>query len=113
MQKIFLLLCTFMCMAGAYAQNSFKIIVKTKQSNTAMSDATILVKGTNIILKTLPDGTASINNIPNGNQTILIRNIGFEEYKLNLNFPLNQEKPLEILMESAEDELEEVIVSST
>lgn len=113
MRKIFLLLCAFVCMASAYAQNSLKLTVKDKKDNTVLADATVLVKGTNIILKTATDGTANLSSIPNGPQTILIRNVGFEEYKLSLNFPLTQNKSFEVLMESAEDELEEVIISST
>ncbi|RZJ82115.1 MAG: TonB-dependent receptor, partial [Chryseobacterium sp.] len=113
MRKIFLLLCALVCMVSAYAQNSLKVRVKDKQNHTALADATILVKGTNIILKSAADGTANLNNIPNGLQTILIRNVGFEEQKLMLTFPLTQNEAIEILMEPAEDELEEVIVSST
>ncbi|MCX3263581.1 TonB-dependent receptor [Pedobacter agri] len=113
MRKIFLLLCALVCMVSAYAQNSLKVRVKDKQNNTALADATILVKGTNIILKSAADGTANLNNISNGLQTILIRNVGFEEQKLMLTFPFTQNEAIEILMEPAEDELEEVIVSST
>ncbi|WP_316794846.1 TonB-dependent receptor domain-containing protein [Pedobacter agri] len=113
MQKIILLFCTILCITGAYAQNSLKIIVKNKETKSVLSDVTILVKNTNILVKTLTDGTTSLNNIPNGNQTLIIRNIGFEEQQLTLLFPVNQEKPLEILMEEADEELEEVIVSST
>lgn len=113
MRKIILLLCALVCITSAYAQNSFQILVKDKANQTAISGATILIKGTNLMAKTADDGSATIGNIPNGNQTILVRNVGFEEQKITLVFPLKQEKALVVLLESAEDELEEVIVSST
>ena len=113
MQKITLLLCTFLCVASAYAQNSLKILVKNKTDQQAVSDATILIKGSSLIAKTAADGTAVFSNIPNGNQTVIVRSVGFEEQRLNLTFPLSQDKIFEILLAPATDELEEVIVSST
>ncbi|MCX2431293.1 TonB-dependent receptor [Pedobacter sp. GR22-10] len=113
MQKIILLLCTFLCLGSAYAQNSLEISVRNKTDKTIISDATVLIKGTNLIIKTKADGTASFENIPDGSQTIIIRNIGFREQRLIVTFPLNQVKTYEIFLEPAEDELDEVIVSST
>lgn len=113
MRKIILLFCTVLCITTAYAQNSFKIIVKNKDTKGALSDATILLKNTTIVVKTSADGIAVLNNIPNGKQTLIIRNVGFKEQQLALLFPNNQDQPLEILMEEADEELEEVIVSST
>lgn len=113
MRKIILLFCTVLCITTAYAQNSFKIIVKNKDTKGALSDATILLKNTTIVVKTSADGIAVLNNIPNGKQTLIIRNVGFQEQQLALLFPNNQDQPLEILMEEADEELEEVIVSST
>jgi len=100
-------------MVSAYAQNTFKILVKDKENKGVLSDVTVLIKNTDLIAKTGADGIAIFTNIPNGNQTLLIRNVGFEEQKIMLNFPINQNKPFEVLMNLAEDELEEVIVSST
>ena len=113
MRKIILLFCTVLCITTAYAQTSFKIIVKNKDTKGTLSDATILLKNTTIVAKTSADGIAVLNNIPNGKQTLIIRNVGFQEQQLALLFPNNQDQPLEILMEEAEEELEEVIVSST
>jgi iron complex outermembrane receptor protein/outer membrane receptor for ferrienterochelin and colicins len=113
MRKIILLFCTLLCITTAYAQNSVKIIVKNKNTKGALSDATILLKNTTIVVKTSADGIAVLGNIPNGKQTLIIRNVGFQEQQLALLFPNNQDQPLEILMEEADEELEEVIVSST
>ncbi|PWS31623.1 TonB-dependent receptor [Pedobacter paludis] len=113
MRKIILMLCTFVCITSAYAQNSFKVLVKNKESKANLSAATILIKGTGLLAKTAENGMATINNIPDGNQVLIIRNVGFEEQTITLTFPINQSAPLEIFLQESEDELEEVIVSST
>jgi len=113
MRKIILMLCTFVCITSAYAQNSFKVFVKNKESKANLSAATILIKGTSLLAKTAENGMATINNIPDGNQVLIIRNVGFEEQTITLTFPINQSAPLEIFLQESEDELEEVIVSST
>jgi len=101
------------CITSAYAQNSFKVFVKNKESKANLSAATILIKGTSLLAKTAENGMATINNIPDGNQVLIIRNVGFEEQTITLTFPINQSAPLEIFLQESEDELEEVIVSST
>ncbi|TCD29033.1 TonB-dependent receptor [Pedobacter psychrodurus] len=113
MQKIIVLLCALVCTVSAYAQETFKIIIKDQKSKSTLNGVTILVKGTNVIAKTGENGTASFNNIPAGNQTLIIRYVGYAEQLIPLNFPVKQTGPLEILLAESEDELEEVIVSST
>lgn len=113
MRKITLLLCTIACITSAYAQNNFKILVKNKESKANLSAVTVLVKGTNLMAKTAENGIATITNIPDGNQVLIIRNVGFAEQIITIAFPTNQITPLEVFLQESEDELEEVIVSST
>ncbi|MGM9477359.1 TonB-dependent receptor [Pedobacter sp. GSP4] len=113
MQKIIVLLCAIMCTVSAYAQDNFKITVKDKESRAALEGVTVLIKGTNTIAKTAANGTAVFSSMPTGSQTLIIRNVGYQEQVVTLNFPLKQTAPLEILLAASEDELEEVIVSST
>jgi len=98
---------------NALAQNNFKIVVKNNKTKASLPAVTILVKGTNLRVIADENGVATLNNIPNGNQTLLIRNVGYEEKSLSLNFPVNQQNPLEVFLEESEDDLEEVIISST
>ncbi|TDG36674.1 TonB-dependent receptor [Pedobacter changchengzhani] len=113
MQKLIVLLCTMLCVTGVYAQNNISILVKNKENLTPLSGVTILIKNTKIIAKTNEKGLAVINNVPNGNQTLIVRNVGFEEQTLNLTLPIEGNQPVEILIEEAEEGLDEVIVSST
>ncbi|MDN3586286.1 TonB-dependent receptor plug domain-containing protein [Pedobacter aquatilis] len=113
MQKIFLLLCTFVCVASAHAQNSFKLTVKAENDKAILPGVTISVINSNLKAITNDAGLAILNNIPNGKQTLSIIYVGYEKKTITLNFPQNQQIPMEIFLESSEDELEEVIISST
>ncbi|WP_421944586.1 TonB-dependent receptor [Pedobacter sp.] len=113
MQKILLLLCTLVCVVTANAQNNFNVVVKNQQSQLPVNNVNIQVKGTKNIVTTDENGIANLKNIPNGKQILVVNCIGFESKTVMLSFPLNQTNPYEILLNLSEDELEEVIISST
>ncbi|WP_316832788.1 TonB-dependent receptor [Pedobacter aquatilis] len=113
MQKIFFVLCMLLCTTGAYAQNSFKTLIKSQGDKTILKGATISITGTTISAAADENGIALINNIPNGKQTLKINHIGYQEKSIILNFPLSQSNPLIVFLEETSDELEEVIISST
>ncbi|KLT66575.1 TonB-dependent receptor domain-containing protein [Pedobacter sp. BMA] len=113
MRKIIFTLCIILCIVNVYAQNSFRVLVRDNETKKAISGATLLIKGTTLIAKTAEDGIAVFQQIPSGKQTIIIRNVGYTEQTASISFPVKQDGPLEILLSIAEDELEEVIVSST
>ncbi|MFC3559827.1 TonB-dependent receptor [Pedobacter jamesrossensis] len=113
MQKIFLLLCTLLCVTSAYAQNSFQLIVKTESDKSVLQGVTISINNTKFKSVTNDKGEAYFSNIPSGKYTIKINHIGYEEKNLIINLPLNKEGSIEILLEQSEVELEEVIISST
>jgi len=113
MQKIFLMLCTVLCMASAHAQNSFKILIKSEETKYALTGATVSIAGTNIIAGSDPSGLVSIDNIPVGKQVIKINHIGYQSQTITLNFPVSQQAPLTVFLKPSEEELEEVLISST
>jgi outer membrane receptor for ferrienterochelin and colicins len=113
MKKIFLVLCTLLCITSAFAQNNFKIIVKDNESKSALSEVSIRIKDSNIVVKTDKNGIATFNDTSKGNQTLVIKFVGYTDKVINVDFSIQQQNPLEIFMEASEDELEEVIISST
>ena len=58
------------------AQNYFKAKVLDSESNEALIGATLLLQGANNGVSTDVNGLATLNNIPNGEQTIVITFIG-------------------------------------
>ncbi|MCZ4221868.1 TonB-dependent receptor [Pedobacter rhodius] len=113
MQKIFLVLCTVLCITSAYAQNSFKILIKSEETKSVLPGATVSIAGRTITSGANQLGLVSIDNVPAGKQVIKINHVGYKEKILIVDFPANQQHPLEVFLEAAESELEEVIISST
>ena len=64
------------------AQNYFRVNVLDFETNEALIGATLLLKGTNNGVSTDVDGLATLKNIPNGDQTIVITFIGYEKKEL-------------------------------
>lgn len=113
MQKIFLLLCSLLCITSAYAQNNCKILVKSESNKSVLQGVTISISGTKIITKSNEIGLALVTDIPSGTQIIKFNHVGYKEKTINITFPISQERLIEVFLEESEDELEEVIISST
>lgn len=97
----------------AVAQNQVTILIKNAENREPVIGASIQLMGTAIGASADENGTAVLSNVPDGRQTILVRSIGFNEKSLALIFPLAISDPIEILLEADEEELEEVIITST
>jgi len=113
MQKIFLALFILIWATGAYAQNNFEIIVKAETGRSSLNGATVSMVGTGLTTSTNEAGITTLKNIPPGKQLIKVNHVGFKEKTIAITFPVNQQNPYEIFLEESEDELEEVIISST
>ncbi|MAW21799.1 MAG: hypothetical protein CMD16_05345 [Flavobacteriales bacterium] len=94
------------------AQNDFNTKVLDSKSNEALVGATVILKGTNNTEVTDLNGLAKVKNIPNGEQTILITSLGYEDMKLILRFPIQTKKYLPILLYSNKEK-DEIIIEST
>jgi iron complex outermembrane receptor protein len=100
-------------LAIAFAQNSFKAIIKNKTINETLIGATAKLQGSTIGTSANVNGFLEIKNVPNGTQTFVFSSIGFKTVTQNFNFPLAAKDTLTIWLEPSEAELEEIIVSST
>lgn len=105
-----IVLCSYII---TYSQNTFKAIIKDSVTKELLIGTTALLKGTSIGASADVNGIITINNIPDGTQTIIFRSVGYKEKTEIYTFPLIQTQSVEILLTSANEELEEVIVSST
>jgi len=101
------------------AQNYFRVNVLDFESNEALIGATLQLKGTNNGVITDVDGLATLKNIPNGDQTIVITFIGYEKKDLKLVFPLEgeyklgMEKAYTVLLKVTAVEIIEIIIECT
>lgn len=75
--------------------------------------ATAGVRGSEIGAVAAENGELTLHNIPSGRQIIRFSYIGYEDRITRVNFPLTQATPLEVLLDPSDEELEEVMISTT
>ena len=97
----------------ALAQNSFKAIVKDKESGEPLPETTAVVKGTSLGATANAEGLLEIPNVPNGEHVIEVSFVGYEEESLELTFPLSNSEPIIVNLGAVHEELEEIVISST
>lgn len=93
------------------AQQSVTIEVKNAENERPVS-ATVLVKGKGESSITVSNGRASIYFPANGNYTLMVTAIGFQQVEKIISIPY-QLPVFEIQLQHEEEEMEEIIVQST
>lgn len=113
--KIIVITAVLFFSISAYAQNSYKAVIKGTKTNKILPGVSVKVQGTSIGTASHNDGTVMLNNIPSGKQVIQYSYVGFKTKADTVIFPLQQITAILVLLESAEDEenLNEVVVSAT
>ena len=97
----------------ANAQNNVIIKITDKETTENLLGATAQIQGTNTGASANNDGIIELRNITNGKHTLICRFIGYKEKKINLELPSANTDTLFVMMESEENELEDVIIVST
>ena len=96
-----------------YSQNTFNVIVEDETTKEAMIGTSVIIKGTTKGSITDALGKASISEIPDGKQIIVISFTGYENVELKLEFPLSQTEPQKIYLMPSEEQMDEVIIEAT
>ncbi len=110
--KIFLfLMISLLVYLGSNAQNHVYLKI-SDGSGEPLTGANIAVARTTTGTVTDSTGTAELSNLPNGKTEIVISFIGYEEKHVVLNFPSDNNKTFDIVLEEGE-ELEEIVISTT
>lgn len=115
MKKLIVLFAVLCFAISAYAQNTYKAIIKDAKTNHLLTGTTVKIAGTSIASTSGDDGIVTLSNIPSGKQIIQFSYVGFKNRADTLSFPLGQTSPMLILLETEEQEKElgEVVVSAT
>jgi outer membrane receptor for ferrienterochelin and colicins len=115
MKKLIVFLAVWLFTVSAYAQNTYKALIKDAKTNKGLPGASVKISGTAIGSVSGADGGVVLNNIPSGKQIIQYSYVGFKTKTDTLTFPLTDATPVTVLLETAEEdeELEEVVVSAT
>ncbi len=94
------------------SQNILRIKVTAQESGEPLAGANIIIKGTALGASSNSEGIGEIINVPDGNYTVMVSYIGFEESSFKITLPLKEEV-IEVELEHEAEELEEISVSST
>lgn len=114
MKKIFLIVIVVATTNTAYSQNTFKAKVVDEQNKQPLFAATVSIDTLQLGAITDTAGLVAIKYIPNGKFKIHFRNVGYNELRKEISFPLaNPNQVFEIELEPNTKELSEVIVQTT
>ena len=96
-----------------FSQNTFNATILDKNTKEPLIGTVASIQGTTLGGMADNKGHLTISNIPDGKQVIVFSLIGYEALKDTLTFPLSDQKEYEALLIPSQEELEEVIISST
>jgi outer membrane receptor for ferrienterochelin and colicins len=94
------------------AQNTVTVEVK-EESGEPLVGATLVIEGTQEGTITNMEGITRFENLPDGMFRFSISFLGYEENKITLHFPEDNHRTIEVLLKEKDEELEEVVVSTT
>ncbi len=112
MRIVGVVICVFI-FSSVYCQHTFKAIVKDKETSEPLPGATAIIKKTSLGASADEAGLLQVQNVPGGLQVIEFSFVGYESQSISLHFPLSSIEPMEVLLQGSEEELEEIVVSST
>lgn len=115
MYKFIVFIAVFFAEQGVFAQtqNSLKITVRNEETKINVVEASVIVKGTQIVGVTDATGKVELPNIPDGEQTIVISSPGYGTVELKLTFPLTDQSEKIVALKVTEEVHEEVTITST
>lgn len=99
--------------SNAFCQNIFTAVIKAKNTNEILRNASALVQGTPIGATADSAGLIVIKNIPDGKQIIEFSYVGYKTETDTFVFPLNNTATVEIFLNTFNEDLDEFTVSTT
>lgn len=114
MTKLKLTVLFLMGINALNAQNILKAKITDLATNEPLFGATLYVKSNHHLGGSADEeGNITIEKIPDGKQILIFKYIGYETRYDTLNFPLDNKDTLKIQLQSLEEEIEEIEISST
>jgi len=110
--KWFPIICLCLLLGKVSAQNGLQVNVTDLEDESPIEGATVVIDKTTLVAYTDSQGIAHLENIPNGEQTLLISYLGYFRKKIKLTFPQAHGTTLTVSLESQNEELEEVVIVS-
>lgn len=111
--KSFFGLLLFFITTSVSGQNTFKARLIDEETKEVLVGATGQIKGTNLGASSDERGILEIRNIPDGNQTLEFRFVGYKKKEKSFVFPLGSPSVIDIALVPDGTNLGEVVVSAT
>ncbi len=112
MNKIFLVIAALLCALTAPGQNSLKVRVIHADTKEALHGATVYIQSMENPATTDSTGTALLARVTDGKYKLMVSYVGFTGREIPIIFPFTG-TILEVELEPADEEEEEVIIQST
>ena len=109
--RYILLISGLLIFSWTFAQNRVTFKVKEETGDNLIGTS-IVIKGTTNGTTTNTEGIASFDNLQDGKYMFVISYVGYEEKEIELSFPDDNNKTIEIELEAGQ-ELEEVVIATT
>lgn len=95
------------------AQNILKVILKDIDTKEVLVGGNAVLENTTNGAMSNSEGLITLSNLPNGVQNIVFSYLGYASETKTYTFPLKSDSPIEIFLESDDETLDEITVSST
>jgi outer membrane receptor for ferrienterochelin and colicins len=112
MGRVIVLFAALLAAQASFAQGTFQVTVRDRETREPVAGARVSVKGTEISVVTGADGVARLANVPDGEQTVEIFSAGYETVELKVTFPPAQQGESVVFIRVT-NELGEVTVVAT
>lgn len=96
-----------------YAQNVFEAVIMNSETSEPLPGATATIRTLGIGGSANENGIVRIEQIPSGEHAIEFSFVGFESQTITLAFPVDTSEPYPVFLNSNEEELEEIVITST
>ena len=113
MKKYLLFHISLLCSLCIYAQQTFKVNVKSEKEKNNLQSVTVTIPTFHKTALTDSNGIVILKNIPSGKYQIRFSYVGFKEKNVLFEFPITKDTINEVLLEETEPETDEIIVTST
>lgn len=113
MKKVLLLSIAVLCASISYAQYNIKLSIKKSEDKTPLAGATAIINSINKTTITDSSGIATFANLTAGTYNIKVSYVGLSEREVTVQVPQPDGSIMEVLLEEAEDQEDEVVITAT
>jgi iron complex outermembrane receptor protein len=113
MRSVLIIASILFITVSSYAQNVIEAVVKNSETAEPLAGATASIAALGIVGSANADGIVKLDNVPPGEHVIEFSFVGFESRSITINVPISGAQPYEVLLDGREEELEEIVITST